>query len=82
MAEGFMLLDRNSVLSLALSTAARDITVYATRSTRNIILLANTRWEQPQDRAHTADAGPDFHFTKPVDVAAQRLFRQGGDAGP
>ena len=39
-----------------------------TPSTRDITLIAITGWGQPQDRARTADAGFDFHFTKPVDV--------------
>jgi CheY-like chemotaxis protein len=38
-------------------------------STANVTLIAITGWGQPQDRARTADAGFDYHFTKPVDVA-------------
>lgn len=39
-----------------------------TRSTKDVTLIAITGWGQPQDRARTAQAGFDFHFTKPVDV--------------
>ena len=42
--------------------------IRATPSTRDVMLVAITGWGQPQDRARTADAGFDFHFTKPVDV--------------
>lgn len=42
--------------------------IRATPSTNDVTLIAITGWGQPQDRASTADAGFDFHFTKPVDV--------------
>ncbi len=42
--------------------------IRAMPSTRDVTLIAITGWGQPQDRARTADAGFDFHFTKPVDV--------------
>jgi signal transduction histidine kinase len=42
--------------------------VRATPSTNDVTLIAITGWGQPQDRASTAEAGFDFHFTKPVDV--------------
>ncbi|WP_244851369.1 ATP-binding protein [Caballeronia sp. SL2Y3] len=42
-------------------------------STTNVTLIAITGWGQPQDRARTADAGFDYHFTKPVDVAQLNL---------
>ncbi|WP_248324063.1 MULTISPECIES: ATP-binding protein [unclassified Caballeronia] len=42
--------------------------IRATPATTDVTLVAITGWGQPQDRAHTADAGFDFHFTKPVDV--------------
>ncbi|WP_081850877.1 hybrid sensor histidine kinase/response regulator [Caballeronia grimmiae] len=42
--------------------------IRATPSTSDATLIAITGWGQPQDRASTADAGFDFHFTKPVDV--------------
>jgi signal transduction histidine kinase len=42
--------------------------IRATPSMRDVTLVAITGWGQPQDRARTADAGFDFHFTKPVDV--------------
>jgi CheY-like chemotaxis protein len=41
-------------------------------STRDVTLIAITGWGQPQDRARTAEAGFDFHFTKPVDAAQLR----------
>ncbi|SAL68395.1 hybrid sensor histidine kinase/response regulator [Caballeronia humi] len=39
-----------------------------TPSTKDVTVIAITGWGQPQDRARTAQAGFDFHFTKPVDV--------------
>ncbi|WP_160174741.1 hybrid sensor histidine kinase/response regulator [Caballeronia grimmiae] len=42
--------------------------IRATPSMKDVTLVAITGWGQPQDRARTADAGFDFHFTKPVDV--------------
>jgi signal transduction histidine kinase/ActR/RegA family two-component response regulator len=42
--------------------------IRATPSMKDVTLIAITGWGQPQDRARTADAGFDFHFTKPVDV--------------
>ncbi|WP_175942741.1 ATP-binding protein [Caballeronia sp. BCC1704] len=42
--------------------------IRAMPSTKDVTLIAITGWGQPQDRASTADAGFDFHFTKPVDV--------------
>ncbi|MDR5740007.1 ATP-binding protein [Caballeronia sp. LZ016] len=42
--------------------------IRATPSTKDLTLVAITGWGQPQDRARTADAGFDFHFTKPVDA--------------
>ncbi|SAL06967.1 PAS/PAC sensor hybrid histidine kinase [Caballeronia arationis] len=39
-----------------------------TPSTKNVTVIAITGWGQPQDRARTAQAGFDFHFTKPGDV--------------
>ncbi|SAL52239.1 PAS/PAC sensor hybrid histidine kinase [Caballeronia cordobensis] len=38
-------------------------------ATREVTMIAITGWGQPDDRARTAEAGFDFHFTKPVDVA-------------
>ncbi|VXB34531.1 PAS/PAC sensor hybrid histidine kinase [Burkholderia sp. 8Y] len=42
--------------------------IRARPATKDVTLIAITGWGQPQDRARTADAGFDFHFTKPVDV--------------
>ncbi|MDR5883819.1 ATP-binding protein [Caballeronia sp. LZ032] len=42
--------------------------IRGTPSMKDVTLIAITGWGQPQDRARTADAGFDFHFTKPVDV--------------
>jgi CheY-like chemotaxis protein len=42
--------------------------IRATPSTKDVTLIAVTGWGQPQDRESTAEAGFDFHFTKPVDV--------------
>jgi len=35
----------------------------------DVTLIAITGWGQPQDRARTAEAGFDLHFTKPVDAS-------------
>ncbi|WP_250529731.1 ATP-binding protein [Caballeronia sp. ATUFL_F1_KS4A] len=43
--------------------------IRATPSTHDVTLIAVTGWGQQQDRARTTDAGFDFHFTKPVDIA-------------
>ncbi|WP_244808755.1 hybrid sensor histidine kinase/response regulator [Caballeronia zhejiangensis] len=37
-------------------------------ATKDVTMIAITGWGQPHDRARTAEAGFDFHFTKPVDV--------------
>lgn len=42
--------------------------IRATPATKDVTMIAITGWGQPQDRARTAEAGFDFHFTKPVDV--------------
>ncbi|WP_250504577.1 ATP-binding protein [Caballeronia sp. AZ7_KS35] len=42
--------------------------IRATPATKDVTLIAITGWGQPQDRERTAEAGFDFHFTKPVDV--------------
>jgi CheY-like chemotaxis protein/anti-sigma regulatory factor (Ser/Thr protein kinase) len=42
--------------------------VRATPATKDVTMIAITGWGQPQDRARTAEAGFDFHFTKPVNV--------------
>ncbi|SAK87106.1 PAS/PAC sensor hybrid histidine kinase [Caballeronia fortuita] len=42
--------------------------VRARPATKDVTMIAITGWGQPQDRARTAEAGFDFHFTKPVDV--------------
>lgn len=47
--------------------------VRATPDTKDVTLIAITGWGQPQDRVRTADAGFDFHFTKPVDVGRLNL---------
>ncbi|WP_244818606.1 ATP-binding protein [Caballeronia sp. Lep1P3] len=39
-----------------------------TPATKDVTMIAITGWGQPHDRERTADAGFDFHFTKPVDV--------------
>ncbi|WP_374729872.1 response regulator [Caballeronia terrestris] len=44
-------------------------TIRTVPSTKDVTLIAITGWGQPQDRVRTAEAGFDFHFTKPVDVA-------------
>jgi len=46
---------------------AREIR--AMPSNHDVTLIAVTGWGQPQDRARTAEAGFDLHFTKPVDAA-------------
>ncbi|SAK84067.1 PAS/PAC sensor hybrid histidine kinase [Caballeronia catudaia] len=43
--------------------------IRATPTTKDVTMIAITGWGQPQDRQRTAEAGFDFHFTKPVDVA-------------
>ncbi|WP_288830362.1 ATP-binding protein [uncultured Paraburkholderia sp.] len=47
--------------------------VRTTPNTKDVTLIAITGWGQPQDRARTAKAGFDFHFTKPVDVGRLNL---------
>ena len=42
--------------------------IRATPATQDVTMIAITGWGQPQDREKTAEAGFDFHFTKPVDV--------------
>lgn len=37
---------------------------------RDMILVALTGWGQDEDRRRSRDAGCDFHFVKPVDLAA------------
>ena len=39
---------------------------------RNTVLVAQTGWGQEADRRLTAEAGFDFHLTKPVDIATLR----------
>jgi len=51
----------------------------AVPSTKDLTLIAITGWGQPHDRARTAEAGFDFHFTKPVDAAQ---LRQAIDSTP
>jgi CheY-like chemotaxis protein len=43
--------------------------IRSTRAIQGVTLIAITGWGQPQDRARTAEAGFDFHFTKPVDAS-------------
>ncbi|MDR5740568.1 MULTISPECIES: ATP-binding protein [unclassified Caballeronia] len=42
--------------------------IRATPAIKDVTMIAITGWGQPQDRERTAEAGFDFHFTKPVDV--------------
>jgi CheY-like chemotaxis protein len=56
--------------------------IRATPSTKDVTLVAVTGWGQPQDRARTADAGFDFHFTKPVDVLQLSTAIEGAVATP
>ena len=51
----------------------------AVPSTSDLTIIAITGWGQPHDRARTAEAGFDFHFTKPVDTAQ---LRQAIDSAP
>jgi len=56
--------------------------IRATPATKDVTLIAITGWGQPQDRARTADAGFDFHFTKPVDVRQLGQAIEGAVAAP
>ncbi|WP_229754063.1 ATP-binding protein [Caballeronia grimmiae] len=56
--------------------------IRTTPSTKDVTLIAITGWGQPQDRARSADAGFDFHFTKPVDVRQLGQAIEGAVAAP
>jgi CheY-like chemotaxis protein len=56
--------------------------IRATPATKDVTLIAITGWGQPQDRARSADAGFDFHFTKPVDARQLGQAIEGAVAAP
>ena len=53
--------------------------IRAVPSTKDLTLIAITGWGQPHDRARTAEAKFDFHYTKPNDGAQ---IRQAIDSAP
>lgn len=49
---------------------------------RGILIVAITGWGQHEDRKKTAEAGFDYHFTKPVEISMLRdLIEQCGNCG-
>lgn len=48
---------------------------------RNLLLVAQTGWGQPEDRRRTQEAGFDGHLTKPVDSAKLTALLAAMDAG-
>jgi len=55
-------------------------TIRAQRWGRNMLLVAQTGWGQPEDRRRTQQAGFDAHITKPVDSATLTALLAAMDA--